>query len=263
MSNGWIKIHRCLLDKAFIKDPEKLSLWVHILMLANHKEREEMFNGKPFKCQPGQFTTGRKQLSEMTGISESKVRRILEYFEKIEQQIDQQTCSKNRLITIKNWGLYQLEENYDQQNGQQVDNKWTTTDHTTRMKEEKKSTSSPRKRSKKVDPQHLSAAEEFMNGNLNRWSELLSLWKTNERYLESTRNKYWNSIPKETQEDVLQFLRSIGTETSLLSNIWIATVLKNNNFNRGWIQEKIKVEREFAAKKSNMPGQGLVNFNNL
>ena len=233
-------------------------------MLANHKEREEMFNGKPFKCQPGQFTTGRKQLSEITGISESKVRRVLDYFEEIEQQIDQQTCSKNRLITIKNWGLYQLEENYDQQNGQQVDNKWTTTDHTTRMKEGKKSTSSPRKRSKKaVDEQHLSAAEEFMNGNLNRWSELIALWKTNERYLDSTRKKYWNIIPNETQEEIIQFLRSIGTETSFLSNVWIATVLKENNFNRDWIEEKVRAEKEYSGRLNKKPGSNLVDINNI
>lgn len=233
-------------------------------MKANHKEREEMFNGKPIKCRPGQFTTGRKQLSKLTGISESKVTRILDYFEKTEQQIEQQTGNKNRLITIKNWDLYQLEEIDEQQNEQQLNNKWTTTEHTTRMKEDKKSTSSPRKRSKKVaDPQHLSAAEEFMNGNLNRWTELISLWKTNERYLDSTRNKYWNSISKETQEDVIQFLKTIGTEASFLSNVWIATVFKEKNFTREWVQEKVRAEKEYSGRLNKKPGSGLVDINNI
>jgi hypothetical protein len=265
MSNGWIKIHRCLLDKAFIKDAEKLSLWIVMLMLANHKVREEMFKGKPFKCQPGQFTIGRNQLVELTGIDRNKIERTLTYFEKIEQQIEQQTCNKNRLITIKNWDLYQLEENEEQQNEQQVSNNRATSEHTTRMKEGKKSTSSPRKRSKKVaDPQHLSAAEEFMNGNLNRWQEIISLWKPQkENYLEATRNKYWNSIPKETQEDVLQFLRSIGTETSFLSNVWISTTLKEKNFSREWIQEKVRAEKEYSARQNKKPGAGLVDINNI
>lgn len=232
-------------------------------MMANHKEREEMFGGKPFKCQPGQFTIGTKQLAKLTGINQSKVRRVLEYFEKIEQQIEQQTSNKNTLITIKNWGLYQLEENDDEQNDEQVTNNWRTSDDTTRIKELKKSTSSSRKRSKKVDPQYLSAAEEFMNGNLNRWSELTTLWKTNERYLLAARNKYWNKIPTEVQEDVLQFLRSIGTETSFLSTIWISTVLKEGNFNREWLVKKLQAEKEFAAKKNNKPGQGLIDINNL
>jgi hypothetical protein len=234
-------------------------------MLANHKEREEMFEGKPFKCQPGQFTIGRNQLVELTGIDRNKIERTLTYFEKTEQQIEQQTCNKNRLITIKNWDLYQLEENKEQQSEQQVSNNRATSEHTIRMKEDKKSTSSSRKRSKKAeDPQHLAAVEEFTNGNLNRWTELVSLWKPQkENYLEATRKKYWFSITKEQQEDVLQFLRSIGTEISFLSNVWISTTLKEKNFNKEWLAQKIQVEKEFAARQNKKPGAGLVDINNI
>ena len=247
-----------------MEDPDKGHLWITLLLMANHKVREEMFGGKPIKCQPGQFTIGTKQLAKKTGINQSKVRRVLDFFKETEQQIDVQTSNKNSLITIKNWDLYQITETSGEQNDEQVANKWQTTDDTTRMKEDKKSTSSPRKRSKKVaDPQHLSAAEEFMNGNLNRWTELISLWKTNERYLDSTRNKYWNSISKETQEDVIQFLRTIGTETSFLSNVWIATVFKEKNFTREWVQEKVRAEKEYSGRLNKKPGSGLVDINNI
>lgn len=123
---GWIKLHRKLADKAFYtKDSEMVHLWVHLLFCANHKGREESLGGKPFQCKPGQFTTGRKQLSKETGISESKIERILLKFEKIEQQIEQQKMSTNRLISILNWHEYQKSE---QQTDQQANNDRTTSE---------------------------------------------------------------------------------------------------------------------------------------
>ena len=65
-------------------------------------DSEEQLGGKKIICNPGQFTTGRKQLSKDTGISESKIERLLNKFEKIEQQITQQKTNINRLISICN-----------------------------------------------------------------------------------------------------------------------------------------------------------------
>jgi hypothetical protein len=132
---GWVKVHRKLSEKVFYrKDSEKVHLWIHLLICANRDEREELLGGKLIKCNSGQFTTGRKQLSEATGINESKIERILTYFEKIEQQIEQQKTSTNRLISILNWSEYQLTE---QQSEQRVNNERTTSEHTTRSKEVK------------------------------------------------------------------------------------------------------------------------------
>jgi hypothetical protein len=69
-----------------------------------------MFNGKNIILKPGQFITGRKQLAEAIGMHESSVERILTFFEKSEQQIEQQKTSRNRLITILSWDEYQLTE---------------------------------------------------------------------------------------------------------------------------------------------------------
>ena len=127
---GWIKLHRKLIGKAFYrKDSEAVHLWIHILFCANRSEREEILGGKPIICLPGQFTTGRKQLSESTGICESKIERLLKKFEEIEQQIEQQKTNTNRLISVVNWGQYQISE---QQDEQRPNNDRTTSEHTTR-----------------------------------------------------------------------------------------------------------------------------------
>ena len=122
----YIKLMRSLKDKSYYsKDSEKLHLWVHLLLTANWNDREEMLGGKPIICKAGQFTTGRKQLSKETGISESKIERLLTYFEKTEQQIEQRKTNTNRLISILNWDKYQVIE---QPSKQRVNNNRTTSE---------------------------------------------------------------------------------------------------------------------------------------
>ena len=122
---GYIALHRKLLDNPIIcKDSDYLAVWIYLLLNATHSEYEELFEGHRITLQKGQLITGRKSISEKLKISESKVTRILKSFE-IEQQIEQQTSSKNRLITVVNWCLYQRSE---QQIEQQVNNNRTTSE---------------------------------------------------------------------------------------------------------------------------------------
>ena len=117
---GWIKIHRQLQDKAYINKPAYVSLWVNLLLLANHKEREVMWNGQIKTIGRGQFITGRKELSKLTGIPETTIERILKVFES-GHQIEQQKTTKYRLITILNWDKHQGVDNKRTTNGQQTD----------------------------------------------------------------------------------------------------------------------------------------------
>ena len=120
---GWISLYRKALDNPIVcKDSDYFSVWVYLLLNATHKEYPALFKGKKIMLQPGQLITGRKSIAEKFNISESKVTRILESL-KNEQQIEQQSSNKNRLISIVNWSKYQ---NIEQQTGQQEDNNRTT-----------------------------------------------------------------------------------------------------------------------------------------
>lgn len=107
-------------DKAYINKPAYVSLWVNLLLLANHKDKEVIWNGSILTIKRGQFITGRKELSKLTGIPETTIERILKVF-KNGHQIEQQTCNKYRLITILNWDKYQVADNKRTTNGQQTD----------------------------------------------------------------------------------------------------------------------------------------------
>lgn len=124
-NSGWVKLFRSLKNKGWYKKSDYVHLWVHLLIKCNHSEYEFMFNGENIKLKPGQFITGRKILNSETGINESKIERILNFFEKNEQQIEQQKSNKNRLITVLSWSDYQQSE---QQIEQQLNNKRTTTE---------------------------------------------------------------------------------------------------------------------------------------
>jgi len=106
MSDGWIKLHRKLLDDAMMKKSQYLHLWIVLLLEATHKKVEFICNGKKKTLRPGQLLTSRKRLCMLTGIEQRTIERILDYFEN-EQQIAQQTTNKFRILTINNWQNYQ------------------------------------------------------------------------------------------------------------------------------------------------------------
>ena len=123
MHRGYIKLWRKTFDNPTLRRPVALTLWIHLLLSANHKDRDELLGGKRITCRPGQFTTGRKQLSDETGIPQTTVERILTRLE-TEHQIGQRKTSTNRLITINNWNIYQQDGH---RSGQQTDNDRTAT----------------------------------------------------------------------------------------------------------------------------------------
>lgn len=122
---GWICVHRKLLNNPIVcRDSEYFSVWMYLLLNATHIESEVLFNGERITLKSGQLITGRKVIAEKFNISESKVQRILKTFEN-EQQIEQQTTNKNRLISILNWDIYQATE---QQRKQPMNNQRTTSE---------------------------------------------------------------------------------------------------------------------------------------
>lgn len=122
---GYLKLYRKMMDNPIVtKDAEHLAIWIFLLTEARYMPEDSLFGGKKITLQPGQLTTGRKQIADKIRVTESKVQRVLKLFES-EQLIEQQTSSRNRLISIVNWNVYQSDE---QPNKQQVNNNRTTSE---------------------------------------------------------------------------------------------------------------------------------------
>lgn len=101
-SQGYVLLHRTLLDAPYFKDAQYVQLWVYLILKANHKE--VFFKGT--KIPRGGLITGRKKIADDTWISESKVERMLDFLES-EQQIEQLKTARGRVIVIKNWDKFQ------------------------------------------------------------------------------------------------------------------------------------------------------------
>ena len=145
MSEGWIKLHRCLFDKAIWQNstPEQKVILITLLGMANHKGKEWEWKGKQFKAEPGMLVTSLDSICTRCGkgISVQNVRSALNKFEKYEF-LTQEVTKTGRLINIVNWGVYQggLEEgnkdtNKEVTNDQQSTNKEVTKSQQTGNKE--------------------------------------------------------------------------------------------------------------------------------
>lgn len=104
--SGFILLHRSLQESAFASDPEALALWVHLLMMANHAPRDIKIGGNNITVNRGEFVTGRQALAKVSGISEKKIRMLLDYFE-TEEMITRIRTNRYSIIRIENYEKFQ------------------------------------------------------------------------------------------------------------------------------------------------------------
>lgn len=118
---GWIRVHRKIIDAPWFNKSEYVHLWLYLLLKANHKDQEVFIGNEKVLVKRGQLLTSRHKLSEVVHIQENKIYRILKCFEN-EHQIEQHKTRKYTVISIVNYDTYQKSE---QDNEQQMNNKRT------------------------------------------------------------------------------------------------------------------------------------------
>ena len=99
---GWILLHKKFLDWEWSNDPNMVCLFIHLLIRANYEPSK--WRGEIVKR--GQILTGRKQLSEWTGLSDRKIRTCLSRL-KTTSEVTIRTTNKYSIITICNYNKYQ------------------------------------------------------------------------------------------------------------------------------------------------------------
>lgn len=124
MHRGYIKVWRKIRETFIWEDQACLKLWLHLLIEANHKETETIFNNEKMVIRRGQLICGRQQLERELGINESKIYRMMVLLEK-EQLIEQQKTNRYTIVSIVKYGQYQ---DIEQQIEQPVNNQRTTSE---------------------------------------------------------------------------------------------------------------------------------------
>jgi len=135
MSQGWIKLHRILIDKPIwcCSTPEQKVIFITTLLLANHTGKQWEWKGMKFICKPGQFITSSSNLAIVAGVTRQNVRTALKKFKKYEF-LTYESTKTGMLVTIVNWCKYQddirqgnQEDNQQLTNGQPTYNQLLTT----------------------------------------------------------------------------------------------------------------------------------------
>lgn len=108
MQKGWIHIHRKIQDCCIWcdEDPfDKRSAWIDLLLSANHRDNQIIFNGKPLVIHEGQYLTSVRKLAERWHWSNDRTLRYLRLLESL-GMIVREADNSRTLLTIVNYGLY-------------------------------------------------------------------------------------------------------------------------------------------------------------
>ena len=123
---GYVKLHRQLLDSTQFADPIRLKIWIWCLIKANHKNKSvALKTGKGFitvSVKRGQFIFGRNKAADELNIAGSTILRHLEKL-KVEKAINIKSDNQYSIITICKYDDYQDKEDLV---GQPTDNQRTT-----------------------------------------------------------------------------------------------------------------------------------------
>lgn len=114
MKQGWIKIHRKLLECDDIWDYDepytRRDAWIELLLLANHSDKSIIFDNHRIIVKRGQYLTSVRKLSARWQWGKHKTLNFLRLLEECEM-IEKESDSRRTLITIVNYGIYQATEN--------------------------------------------------------------------------------------------------------------------------------------------------------
>lgn len=118
---GWIKLHRQILEWEWYSDNNCFRLFLHLLLKANHKEKR--FKGIELKI--GSIVTSRDLLARETGLSSQQIRTALSKLIST-NEITSVTSSQGTIIQIVSYEKYQVATN-EITNEQPTSNQQSTT----------------------------------------------------------------------------------------------------------------------------------------
>lgn len=120
MQNGFIVIHRKMIDWEWFTDLNTCHLFLYCLIKANHENKK----WQGVNVDRGSFITSLEHISKDTGLTVRQVRTALDKL-KMTNELTSKTTSRYSIISIKNYNLYQ---DYDKPNDKRMTSKRQTND---------------------------------------------------------------------------------------------------------------------------------------
>lgn len=144
---GWVKVHRKLIEWEWFSNRNVLQLFIYILLKANHEEKQ--WHGTIIKR--GQMVASLKGISNNTGLSIRSIRTCLKHL-KSTHELTSKATNRYTLITITNYDYWQSQENSDMQNDALLNKQTTNKRQTNDNKQELKNYKNEKKGKKFIPP---------------------------------------------------------------------------------------------------------------
>lgn len=102
MSQGWVMLHRKMVEWEWYTEPNVVRLFIHCLLRANHVDAK----WRGIEIKRGQFVTSADKLATELGLTRQKIRTALGNLQ-ITSEITIKTSTQHTVITVNNYDSYQ------------------------------------------------------------------------------------------------------------------------------------------------------------
>ena len=214
---GRIKLHRSIKDRERYSDINTRLVFIHFLILANHDKSNRQWQ----VVEKWQFITWLNSLSEQIWLSVQQIRTVINKL-KSTSEITIKSTSKNSIITLLQWDIYQNKEclatstsTSTSTNHQQTINKPSTTDKNDKKEKNEKKTI---KKSfwnfiKLTDIEYKKLCNDYLENNVLKKIDDMNIycwshWKKYKDYYLALRwwlNKDWLKKPQTDNEWIKLF----------------------------------------------------------
>ena len=127
---GWIKLHRKMINWEWYQDKNVKELFIHLLLTVNHKDKK----WQGIEVKRGQRITSLEHLSNEINLSIMQIRTALNKL-KLTNEITVKTTNKYTVITIVKYSNYQCQDVIDNKQNNIQDNNQITNEQQTNNKQ--------------------------------------------------------------------------------------------------------------------------------
>ena len=103
---GWIKLHKKIMEHWMWEDPIILKAWLDILLSVNYTKKKILFDGNLETVEAGQIITSVRKLARRWKCSKERVNKILGMFEQ-DGMLTVNKTTRRTLLSVVNYRLYQ------------------------------------------------------------------------------------------------------------------------------------------------------------
>ena len=103
---GWIKLHKKIMEHWMWDDPVILKAWIDILLSVNYTDKKILFDGNLVTVEAGQIITSVRKLATRWKCSKERVNKILYLFEQ-DNMLTVNKTTRRTLLSVVNYGFYQ------------------------------------------------------------------------------------------------------------------------------------------------------------